>query len=314
MIRVRLILLSIFIFHIPASASNCHAFLNSLESSFVHYFHTKNLLTISKFTEDLKNVKDELEVSTTKYEEKEEEIRGMNEKAEKQQVEFDLLTTQLSTLLLIKDDLELKIRDENELKEKGIKDQAEIELKKKEEREKNDKDSRNFYAIRLHKIQTAHEDQTDKMMADMTALENQIKDLTSQKNSELASKSVFDESNSKSAIATLETRIHEMTKVIEESRGELDEFYNTVINLNSELNTIKDEKNILQTQKNVLQHENDVIKNRIELLQVEVDSSNKMKNETATNSFDDHVTSQETEKVISYYRYFYFYFILILEL
>ena len=235
-------------------------------------------------------------------------MRGMHEKAEKQEVDFDLLTAQLSTLLLIKEDLELKMKDENELKEKGIKDQAEIELKKKEEREKNDKDSRNFYAIRLHKIQTAHEDQTDKMTADMTALENQIKDLTSQKNSELASKCSLDESKSKSAIASLEISIKEMTEVIKESRVELDELNNTVDTLNNELNTIKDERNILQTQKNILQDENNVMLNRIELLQVDVDSSNRMKTETAANSFDDHVTTQETEKVIYYYFCFYFYF------
>lgn len=298
-------LLSNFIFHIPVSASNYHVLSTHLNTS-SYTSRTLHYCTVSKFTEDLKNVKVELEVSMKKYEEKEEEMRGMLKKAGKQEVDFDLLTAQLSTLLLIKDDLELKIKDENEMKEKGIREQAEIELKKKEEREKNDKDSRNFYAIRLHKIQTAHEDQTDQMTANITALEKQIKDLTSQKNSELASKCGFDESNSKSAIASLESRIKEMTKVIEDSRVELLEFNNTVNTLNIELNTIKDERNILQTQKNTLQDENNVMMNRIESLKVDIDSSNRMKTETAANSFDDHVTTQETEEVIYYYFCFYF--------
>ena len=138
------------------------------------------------------------------------------------------------------------------MKERETLERAEIEQKKKEEREKNDKESRNFYAIRLHKIQTAHADETDKMTADMTTLENRIKELTAQQNSEVASKNASDELNSQSVIGELEDRISAMTREVEESRGELEELNATVEDLNIELNTMRGEKNVLQTQKNIL--------------------------------------------------------------
>jgi chromosome segregation ATPase len=229
----------------------------------------------------LKDTKERLEDSMKTCDEKEAAVKELACKAEQQQVEVNTLTQQLSSLTIEKEELEAKIQEEKELKEKETLERAELEQKKKEEREKNDKENRNFFAIRLHKIQTAHADETDKMTADMTTLENRIKELTAQKNSEVVSKNASVESNSQSVIVELEDRISVMTREVEESRGELEELNATLDELNIELNTMRGEKNVLQTQKNILQDENDVIKNRVAALQGERDNlMTERKNET----------------------------------
>jgi hypothetical protein len=227
----------------------------------------------------LKDTKERLEDSIKRCGEKEEAVKEMACKVEQQQVEVNTLTEQLSTLTIEKEKLEVEIQEEKELKEKETLERAELEQKKKEEREKNDKENRNFFAIRLHKIQTAHADETDKMTADMTTLENRVKELTAQKNSEVASKNASVESNSQSLIVELEGRISVMTREVEESRGELEELNATLDDLNIELNTMRGEKNVLQTQKNILQGENDVMKDRVEALQSERDNAIMVKNE-----------------------------------
>jgi hypothetical protein len=84
------------------------------------------------------------------------------------------------------DENEEAVKEMTSKVEKESLERAELEQKKKEEREKNDKESRNFYAIRLNKIQTAHADEMDKMTADIATLENRVKELTAQKNSDVA--------------------------------------------------------------------------------------------------------------------------------
>ena len=211
--------------------------------------------------------------------EKEEVVKEMTCTVNQQQVEVNTLADQLSSLTIDKEELEVKIQEEKGLKEKETLERAELEQKKKEERDKKDKENRNFFAIRLHKIQTAHADETDKMTADMTALENRIKELTAQKNSEVASKNASVEPNLQSVIAELESRISTMKREVEESRGELEELNATLDDLNIELNTMRGEKNVLQTQKNILQDENDVIKNRVVALEGERDNGITVKNE-----------------------------------
>lgn len=207
------------------------------------------------------------------------ELQEATARALVQEGRIETLLSDLSAVKSMTDDEEAAELKAKETKAKEEKEKSDAERKQREEQ---DKESRNFYAVRLMKIQTDSADEIERITNEKSTIEKQLESAKIEYEKKLNElQSTFSTSHGevevlrgevellKGKIEVLECELVEEKKISEELTKEVDLISNRLQNIAAEANTVNEGRNMLQSMKNVLQDENDTLRTSLEKLECE---------------------------------------------
>jgi chromosome segregation ATPase len=223
-----------------------------------------------------------LEHNTTREREMQEMAKELQEATAKALVQEGRIETLLSDLSAVKsmtDDEEAAELKAKETKAREEKEKSDAERKQREEQ---DKESRNFYAVRLMKIQTDSADEIERITNEKSTIERQLESTKIEYEKEIKElQDAFSASHDdvemlrgevkqvKGKIVELQCELVEEKKTSEELAKAVDIISNRLQIITEETNTVNEGRNMLQSMKNVLQDENDTLRATLEKLECE---------------------------------------------
>ena len=168
------------------------------------------------------------------------------------------------------------VMDESILREKEEKEKQDNltiqnsinEKKEKEDRDAKADESRNFYAVRIFKIQENHANQVEKLEEEINNLKEQLIN-----GNKANLDAIQDVDTSTTGNNNLEGKLdnealsseheheneHDMSQQLLVAQQKIETLSNRIDELTMEIDTINDGRQMLQSQKNVLQDENDIL-------------------------------------------------------
>lgn len=224
-------------------------------------------------TDESCTIKEDLETSLEQNRIREGDIQRMEEKLLSAELLINENKERIEHLLTERNasrtEMEESILREKEEKEKqdNLTIQNSIDEKKeKEERDAKADESRNFYAVRIFKIQENHANQVEKLEEEINNLKEQLIN-GNKANLDAIQDVATSNTENDNPEGKLESDVlssehqheHDASQQLLVAQQKIETLSNRIDELSMEIDTINDGRQMLQSQKNVLQDENDIL-------------------------------------------------------